>query len=413
MAALSLNEIRLSVPVPMKPNLLYLAHRIPYPPNKGDKIRSYHMLQFLARHYRVYLGAFVDTAEDWQYAQEVARLCEGGSFLLPLHPKRARLKSLVSLFNPPLTLPYYRDARLQKWTQSIIEGQGVKRALAFSSAMAQYLLPYGKIKRVMDFVDVDSDKWAQYAKSQSWPMSWVYRREGKSLLAYEKKIAAVFDTSFFVSGMERNLFAELAPALADKLSYFNNGVDSDYFSPQQDFANPFPAETETIVFTGAMDYWANIDAVTWFAEAILPTIRGAQPNATFYIVGAKPSAAVMKLARLPGVKVVGRVPDTRPYLAHARLCVAPLRIARGVQNKVLEGMAMQKVVVTTPQAADGIEAKAGLELVVAADAASFAQRVIAQLGQPKPETGHAARQRVLANYNWDKNLQVLLNALES
>lgn len=413
MAALPPNEIRLNVPVPMKPNLLYLAHRIPYPPNKGDKIRSYHMLQFLARHYRIYLGAFVDTAEDWQYAQEVGRLCEGGSFLLPLHPKRARLKSLVSLLNPPLTLPYYRNAMLQKWTQSMIEGQGIRRALAFSSAMAQYLLPYGKIKRVMDFVDVDSDKWAQYANSQAWPMSWVYRREGRSLLAYEKKIAAAFDTSFFVSRVELNLFAELAPESADKLAYFNNGVDSDYFSPQQNFANPFPAEIESIVFTGAMDYWANVDAVTWFAEAILPTIRRTRPNATFYIVGAKPSAGVMKLARLAGVKVVGQVPDTRPYLAHANLCVAPLRIARGVQNKVLEGMAMQKVVVTTPQAADGIEAKAGLELMVAADAASFARQVIAQLGQSTPQMGDAARQRVLSNYNWDKNLQVLLSALES
>ena len=397
----------------MKPNLLYLTHRIPYPPNKGDKIRSYHMLQFLARHYRVYLGAFVDTPEDWQYAQEVAGLCEGGSFLRPLRPQRARLKSLVRLFNPPLTLPYYRDAKLQKWTQTMVEGHKITRALAFSSAMAQYLLPYGKIKRVMDFVDVDSDKWAQYAISQSWPMSWVYRREGKSLLAYEKKIAASFDTSFFVSKMERDLFAALAPAAANKLSYFNNGVDSDYFSPQQDFANPFPAEMESIVFTGAMDYWANVDAVIWFAEDILPTIKGARPNATFYIVGAKPTAAVVKLAKLAGVKVVGQVPDTRPYLAHATACVAPLRIARGVQNKVLEAMAMQKVVVTTPQAAEGIEAKAGLELVVAADAASFAQRVIAQIGQPAAHMGHAARQRVLSNYNWDKNLQVLLNALEN
>ncbi len=398
----------------MKPNLLYLTHRIPYPPNKGDKIRSYHILQFLAQHYSIYLGTFIDNAEDWQHTDEVSRLCKGGCFFVPLNAKLARLKSLLNFFTPPLTLPYYRNRKLHKWIHTVVNECGVTRILVFSSALAQYVLTYGKLKRVMDFVDVDSDKWMQYGNSKPWPLNWIYRREGKSLLAFEKKVAAQFDASFFVSKPERDLFCNLAPALKDKVSYFNNGVDSNFFSPQHVFENPYPENEEALVFTGAMDYWANIDAVIWFAEAIFPEVRAARSQAVFYIVGAKPAASVIKLGKLPGVKVVGTVPDTRPYLAHARLCVAPLRIARGVQNKVLEGMAMQKVVITTPQAAEGIEAEFGAGFMVARDAGDFVRLVLKELdhGQTN-EMGTAARQRVLANYNWEKNLSVLLKVLEN
>src|SRR5450830_1901821 len=186
-------------------------------------------------------------------------------------------------------------------------------------------------------------------------MSWLYRREGRRLLQYEQQVAAAADVSLFVSRAEAELFRQLAPAAAHKTGFLNNGVDIDYFSPAHRFDNPYPADSQIMVFTGAMDYWPNIDAVQWFAHEVLPAVRQRHPQALFYIVGSRPSAQVLALAALPGVQVTGTVPDIRPYLAHASFAVAPLRIARGIQNKVLEAMAMRMPVLVSAQALEGID----------------------------------------------------------
>lgn len=397
----------------MKPALLYLTHRIPYPPNKGDKIRSYHMLRFLSRYYRIFLGTFVDSEQDWQYRDVLATLCEGNCYFAPLRPNRARLKSLINIFRPPLTLAYYRQHKFQKWVERIIEDHQIVRVLVFSSALAQYVEKQQSLRRVMDFVDMDSDKWLQYSKSKTWPAKWVYKREGVSLLAYEKKIANMFDVSFFVSRAERDLFHRRAPESKDRVTYFNMGVDADYFSPERGYVNPYANGAPIIVFTGAMDYWANVDAVTWFAESIFPLVRSAKPDTLFYIVGARPHSAVLKLAKLPGITVTGQVEDIRPYLAHARVCVAPLRIARGVQSKILEGMAMQKIIVASQEAAAAIEATPGREFLVANNADDFARTVVMALNREQPtDMASAARRTILEKYDWQANLSALLSALQ-
>ena len=385
--------------------LLYLVHRIPYPPNKGDKIRSYHLLKHLTQRYRVHLGTFIDDEQDQKYLEKVRDLC-GETCFVNLYPKLARLRSLSGLFRrQPLTLPYYRDQRLQAWVDSVLETRSVGNVLIFSSAMAQYVSHARHIRRIIDFVDIDSDKWMQYATSSSWPMNWIYRRESKLLLGYEKQVAKDFDSATFVSEPEADLFNRLAPEAAAKVTYFNNGVDGDYFTPQYIYPNPYSAGSRTLVFTGAMDYRANADAVDWFARCIFPAIRAHSPEAEFYVVGARPSDMVMALADLPGVRVTGTVPDIRPYLAHASLVVVPLRIARGIQNKVLEAMAMAKIVVASPQAVEGICARTEEELVIAHDESDFARRIIRFLqGEPDNAIGRAARARVLEDYSWKKGL---------
>lgn len=385
--------------------LLYLVHRIPYPPNKGDKIRSYHLLKHLTQRYRVHLGTFIDDEQDQKYLEKVRVLC-GETCFVNLYPKLARLRSLSGLFRrQPLTLPYYRDQRLQAWVDSVLETRSVGNVVVFSSAMAQYVSHTRHIRRIIDFVDIDSDKWMQYATSSSWPMNWIYRRESKLLLGYEKQVAKDFDSATFVSEPEADLFNRLAPEAAAKVTYFNNGVDGDYFTPQYLYSNPYSAGSRTLVFTGAMDYRANADAVDWFARCIFPAIRAHSPEAEFYIVGARPSDTVMALADLPGVRVTGTVPDIRPYLAHASLVVVPLRIARGIQNKVLEAMAMAKIVVASPQAVEGIRARTEEELVIAHDESDFARRIIRFLqGESDNAIGRAARARVLEDYSWKKGL---------
>jgi len=387
--------------------LLFLAHRIPYPPDKGDKIRSFHLLQRLARRYRVHLGAFIDDKRDWSHVEQVKKMCAETCFVA-LHATRAKLRSLAALATGgPLTLPYFRSARMARWVDDMLRSRRIERIVVFSSAMAQYVerAAPDRVRRVLDFVDLDSDKWRQYSERKRGPARWLYRREAETLFEVERRYAAAFDASLFVSEAEARLFTAQAPEAAARVCVVENGVDTEYFSPQRVYPNPYPADEAAVVFTGAMDYWANVDAVAWFAREVFPRVLSNFPQARFYIVGTRPTRAVRDLAQLPGIRVTGAVPDTRPYLAHARAAVAPLRIARGVQNKVLEAMAMARPVVASRQAADGIRPCAEL-LEWSTDAPETAARLLLKLlREPAPAAlGVALRAHVSRHYSWHENL---------
>ena len=386
--------------------LLFLAHRIPYPPSKGDKIRSYHILKHLARSYRIHLAAFVDDPDDWRYQPKLEAMC-ASVYLLPLYPLQARLRSLKGLFgNSALSLPYFHDHKMQCWIDSIMKRDDMRRVFVFSSPMAQYVMgkQLSSLRCIVDFVDVDSDKWRQYAQRTPWPLSWLYRREGERLLRFERYVARKFDASVFVSAAEADLFKLLVPEAADRVSFMDNGVDFTYFSPDHHYEDPYNGQSDVLVFTGAMDYWANVDAVRWFALEIFPQVRQSIPSAQFVIVGARPTRDVLKLAALPGVSVTGAVADIRPYLAHARAAVAPLRIARGVQNKVLEAMAMTIPVLATPAAAEGIQYTDTSGLQVCGSEQHFAERATRLLQQDRSQPIRASRQWVCQRYDWDINL---------
>ena len=395
--------------------LLYLTHRIPYPPNKGDKIRSFNILKHLAGHYRVHLGTFVDDPDDWRHVAELKRYC-ADVCVRPLSPKLAKLRSLSGLVTKkPLTLPYYRDRVLADWVDGVLAG-GVDRALVFSSAMAQYLpTDAGGLHTVIDLVDVDSEKWRQYAQRHRFPMSWVYRREGERLLDFERGLAMHGAGLVLVTQEEAGLFKRLAPEAADRVHAVENGVDAEYFSPDHAFDSPYSQHEAPVVFTGAMDYWANVDAVEWFAREMFPAVRARVPEAVFVIVGARPAPAVQRLDRLPGVRVTGSVHDVRPYLAHARVSVAPLRVARGVQNKVLEAMAMAVPVVATPEALDGLRWERGAGVIAEQDPQAFAQRVAGILADDsglRRSQAAAARQWVCTHYDWRSKMQGFSDLLE-
>lgn len=396
----------------MKESLLFLAHRLPYPPNKGDKIRSYHLLRFLAERYRVYLGTFIDDPADRVHVDTVRQWCADVN-VVELNPRQAKLTSLRGLLTgEALTLPYYRNAGLFDWVRDAVSNNNIGIAVAFSSAMAQYVPP-GMPVKLTDMVDVDSDKWSQYAPTKPWPLSWLYRREARRLAEWESGVTRAFDATFLVSGTEAAHLGRMAADAADKIDWFENGVDTDYFKPDSDMASPYPESTIPIVFTGAMDYWPNVDAVDWFAREIFPKVRDAIPNAMFAIVGSNPSEAVKALGGQPDVRVTGRVEDVRPYVQHAACAVAPLRLARGVQNKVLEAMAMARPVVASPQAAEGISAQAGEDFMVAENAADFAAQIVAVCKGAYPEMGARARARILLAYDWQTNLSRILPHLDA
>ena len=396
-------------------DLLLLVHRMPYPPNKGDKIRSYQLLRYLAGRYRVHLATFVDAADDWQYVPTVAALC-GSSHFAPLHPLAARVRSLAGLArNRALSLDYYRDRKLAAWVDQTVARFRPQRVVVFSSPMAQYgLLPGARV--VIDYCDVDSDKWRQYAARKSWPVSLLYRYEAERLLRYERASALQAGAALFVSAPEAELFRSLAPESAARTDFLSNGVDTGYFAPRQGGVSPYGADEIPLVFCGAMDYWPNVDAVRWFADAILPALRAQLPALRFYIVGARPAPEVRQLAGRDGICVTGTLPDIRPHVVHAALSVAPLRVARGIQNKVLEAMSMAKAVVLTPAALEGIDAEPGRHLLLAGDAPAFIAATLDLLAPARRAArdamGAAARELVEAAYGWDARLAPLERLLE-
>lgn len=393
-------------------DLLFLAHRIPYPPNKGDKLRSFHLLRYLSKHYRVHLGCFVDDPEDLQYVDEVRKYCDQSTFVA-LHPLWRRVCSLTSLLSgDALSVAYYRNARLDAWVKMVLERNEVRRVLVFSSVMAQYVGSAHGVTRIADMVDVDSAKWARYSNDRRWPISWLYRRESNRLLDFEASVARQFDATLFVSDAEAELFLKLAGTPGLSVHAAENGVDTDYFRPNSGQSSPYGQGAKVIAFTGAMDYWPNVDAVSWFAKDVFPKLRQLFPDVRFAIVGARPTAEVRRLGEREGVLVTGTVPDVRPYLEHAVAAVAPLRIARGVQNKVLEGMAMGLPVVATPDAAEGLNVIAGRELIVARSSDEFVG-ALTDVMRGEISIGAAARDRVLSSYSWEANLSRVRDLLES
>ncbi|CAN5395278.1 TIGR03087 family PEP-CTERM/XrtA system glycosyltransferase [soil metagenome] len=386
-------------------NLLYLVHRLPFPPNKGDKVRSYHLLKHLAARHRVFLGTFVDDPEDEQHVASLAPLC-AGIHAARLNPRTAKIASLSGLLTgEALTNRYYQDAGLARWVAQTAAEQALDASVVFSSSMAQYAQALPAVPMLVDFVDLDSAKWTQYAEQHRWPMSWIYRREGERLLGFERTVASQAQRSFFVTENETALFRERAPECAGSVEAMNNGVDATYFAPDANRESPFPQDVIPLVFTGAMDYWPNVDAVTWFAQESLPALRAVWPRLRFFIVGRAPTAAVQALAS-DAVVVTGTVPDVRPYLQHAAAVVAPLRLARGIQNKILEAMAMARPVVASQSCAESIDATAGIEFLAAASADEFASQVgeLLKAGERADQIGQAGRQRVLARYSWDAHL---------
>lgn len=394
-------------------NLLYLVHRLPYPPNKGDKVRSYHLLKHFTGSHRVFLGTFVDDPLDEVYVETVREMCPD-LHVARLHPRMAKVRSLAGLLtNEALGLRYYQNAGLQSWVTQTMRDNNIDAVVVFSSVMAQYFTPDRcdvSVPMLVDFVDVDSAKWTQYADSHRWPFSWLYRREGKRLLAYERTVAARAQRSFFVTDNEVALFHSLAPESINTVESMSNGVDADYFAPDSSRPSPFPAQSLgspglPLVFTGAMDYWPNVDAVTWFVNDILPALRQRWPQLVFYIVGRSPPASVLALAS-NAVVVTGTVPDVRPYLQHAAVVVAPLRVARGIQNKILEAMAMGRPVVAAQSCVDAIDAISGEELIPALTETDFVREIDALLKSPAcaATVGESGRLRVVNSYSWRAHL---------
>ncbi len=416
-------------------NILYLAHRIPYPPDKGDKLRAFRQIEHLSRRHRVWCACFVDRQMDMQFVEPLRAYCED---LVAIRLKRASAvtRGLAGLLTgQTVTESIYRDPAMTRAVRSWADSVRFDVAVAFSSAMARYAFEVPAARRVLDLCDLDSRKWLDYAASSTGLPGALYRVEGRRLGAQERAWIRTFDAGILITEAEAAPIREFAPV--GRLHIVANGVDiADYGlrtadwtpgrnsipnsqsaicnrqspidNPQSTIPNPQSAiRNPTVGFVGTMSYRPNVDAVRWFVAECWPDIRAAFPNAVFRIVGRSPRRAVRRLAKVPGVHVVGEVEDMVSEVRKFDISVAPMSIARGLQNKVLEAMAAAKPVVLTGRAATGLTGKHEREYLVAETAREFVTAVIRLLRNPgeRDRLGTNARRFVAANHCWEGELQ--------
>ncbi|MBX9663515.1 TIGR03087 family PEP-CTERM/XrtA system glycosyltransferase [Novosphingobium sp.] len=390
--------------------VLFLAHRVPFPPDRGDKIRSNHLLRRIAEMAPVHVGALADDAAD--LAQESAVAAIATSHCIVRRSAPLPLAALAALGQGlPVSLAAFASAKLQRWVHHVLETRPISAIFVFSGQMAQYVPGAFRGRVVMDFVDVDSAKFEAYAQTGALPRRLLYAREARLLRRFEEMTARRATTSLFVSREERALFeSRLSGSARPDVRALGNGIDTELFDPAAVVPAPeLAGGGPNIVFTGQMDYPPNITAVELFAHEVMPRIRAVHPEARFAIVGRAPTAAVRALEGVGGTLVTGAVPDVRPWLAGADLVTAPLLIARGVQNKVLEAMAMARPVLLTPAAATGISAADGEHFALAEAPLALADRALALLADQAAAhaMGLAARRFVIAECGWDRVLAPL------
>jgi polysaccharide biosynthesis protein PslH len=381
--------------------ILFLAHRIPFPPNKGDKIRSFHEIRHFSQQHEIHLLAFYDDPKESGYATDLKRFCKSVT-LIPLHRRRQQGRAaLAMLKGRPWTLGYFSNPDMHAAVREKLCSDRHDAIFVYSSSMAPYVASNEEIPKFIDFVDSDASKWLQYAKFKSSPACWLFAYEGRKLALYEEELVGRFDASIFVSSREATHLR--TSAYWDKIHFVQNGIDITYYAVTR---NVQPSDT--IIFTGVMDYFPNVDAVCFFAREVLPRIRKQCPEARFLIVGIHPAPAVQELAALPGVTVTGAVPDVRPYLEEAKVAVVPVRISRGIQNKILEALAAGLPVVTTTAVAEGLTSTSDFPLTIADDPEAFAAGVVSFLQKPpSAEQVALGHRRLNRDYNWETNLSAL------
>jgi polysaccharide biosynthesis protein PslH len=390
--------------------VLFLTHRAPFPPNRGDRIRSYHILRQLAQHYRVYLGSLIDEPVSQSGSEVLDRLTVKRA-LVSLGPK-VRWASAAWSFarGGSATEGLFASRQLRAWVRATARSVDFDAVVVFCSSMVQHAAvpELAHVPLVVDLVDVDSQKWLDYAAASSGWRKWLFSQEAARVRRVECSLGSRAKAIMLVSQAEAEIYRGFCPNA--KTHAVQNGVDLNYFCPDFPVADPRPNQC---VFVGVLDYRPNADGLGWFCDQVWPLVRVHRPDAVLAIVGKNPTVAVRKLASRPGVRLVGEVPDVRPFVAQSRFCVAPLRIARGVQNKVLEAMGMGKPVLATPQALEGLRVNPGIDALAASSAHAFAQAACELYSDDRlcRWLGEHGRDYVAARHSWEMCLQPLMRIL--
>lgn len=388
--------------------ILFLAHRVPFPPDRGDRIRSHHLLKALAKLAPVHVGCFAegDRAGEQALADLAASHC-----IAPRAKPLVFAGAEAVLAGKPVSLTAFHSRKLENWVRDTLAARPITAIAVFSGQMGQYVPADFSGRVVIDLCDVDSAKFTSYA--QGGERTWLNTREARLLAIEEERLGQRADATLLISKAEAALYrSRLTARDGVNIRVIGNGIDAAFFDPAGTAPHPLIAGLPGphFAFTGQMDYRPNEQAALWVIEALMPKLRARYPGAMFHVVGRNPTGKLMAHHGTPGVQVWGEVPDVRPFIAAADMVLAPLLIARGVQNKVLEAMAMAKPVVVTPDAATGIAAQDGGQwLVSPPDPGAMCEAIAPLLADPgaREKMGAAARQFVLDQHGWEAMLAPL------
>ena len=393
--------------------ILFIAHRIPFPPDRGDKIRSHHILKALARIAPVHVATFAD--DDMDMAEEVELAALAASYRLVRRVKPLLLAGAQALVQrKPVSLSAFHEPTLAAYVEEVLATRQIGTVFVFSGQMGQYVPASFKGRLVVDFVDVDSAKFEAYSTRSEGPMGWVNAREARMLRDEEARLATRADASLLITAEEASLFCDrLTPEELPRahVRVLGNGIDSAFFDAS--LVSPEPRMRATpgprLIFTGQMDYAPNVDAVLRATDRIMPLVRRECPDATFHVVGRCPTEEVQSRHGVNGTYVWGRVDDVRTWLKAADFALVPLEIARGVQNKVLEAMSMALPVVLSAPAATGINALDGKHFAIGETDDDIAQTIVSRVRAPREASlmAMAARRFVTEHQSWQGALAVL------
>lgn len=375
--------------------ILFICHRFPYPPNRGGKIRPFHMIKHLAREHQVFVCTLARSAAEAGEGGELRRHCSQVDFATVSEPWQT-LRMIARLPTPtPSSMGYFYSGQLADRIQELQRQHQFDCMIVHCSSVAQYVSRLGGVPKLLDFGDMDSQKWLEYSGYKSFPVSWGYWWEGKKLELEERRLAQQFDLCTTTTHAELETLAELAPETA--ADWFPNGVDHEFFHPSGE-----AYDADVISFVGRMDYYPNQECMMRFCAEVLPRIQAQRPNARLLIVGADPSPAVVKLGQQPGVTVTGSVPDVREFVRRSAIMAAPLAIARGTQNKILEAMAMGVPVITSTIAANGVDAVKNEHFLVADSAEDCAQSILKVMQDSgyRRQLATAGMGRVKSHHDW-------------
>jgi sugar transferase (PEP-CTERM/EpsH1 system associated) len=382
--------------------ILYVCHRFPYPPKRGGKIRPFNMIRHLSRSHEVTVCSLSRSDTESAEAQGIAPFC--AEFHLAQVNDRVQMLRMIASLPTPITASasYFHSARLARTINRLLAESRFDLIFVHCSSAAHYVRNVRGVPKILDFGDMDSQKWLEYAQYKPFPLSAGYRWEGMRLHAEERQLARRFDFCTATTRAEWETLKELAVDTPN--DWFPNGVDSEFFAPAV-----AAYDADTIVFVGRMDYYPNQQSMFDFCANVLPRLRAQRPTVKLQIVGAAPSPAVWRLGELPGVTVTGSVADVRPYVTRAALTVAPLRIARGTQNKILEAMAMGVPVVCSHVAARGVDAVSGTHLLATGTPEETCAAILGILEHPRERArlADAARARVLSHHAWANSMKRL------
>jgi hypothetical protein len=384
-------------------NIFFACHRYPYPPNRGGKIRPFNMIRHLSEKHKVTVATVAHSVEEVEAGKDLVKHCFRVLYDVIPSPVRWARAAAVLPTAMPSSVQYFRSGKLLGEVSELARKESFDAVIVHCAFAAQYVEAVKAPLRMMDFGDLDSGKWLDYAHERSFPMSAAYWYEAKRLRRYELELARKFTFCTFTAPGELDEFRGMAPGVRSDL--ISNGVDANFFRLRK----PRDQRPPVIAFLGRMDYFPNVKGAIWFASEVFPLIQKRRSDAVFRIIGSNPIASVTALATNPGVKVTGSVPDVREFLDDVAVSVVPLTLARGTQNKMLECMAMGVPVVATPQAAKGVRAELNRDYLVASNAEEWAAAVLRVIEDERIENDLTAngRAQVTAAHNWANSMAKL------